>query len=61
MHDLSQYSAFAAHLADLARPIAKRYFRSDLTIIDKPDATPVTQADLEIDACLRDEIGDKLG
>ncbi len=56
MHDLSQYSAFAAHLADLARPIAKRYFRSDLTIIDKPDATPVTLADLEIESCIRDEI-----
>ncbi len=56
MHDLSQYSAFAAHLADLARPIAKRYFRSDLTIIDKPDATPVTLADMEIETCIRDEI-----
>ena len=56
MHDLSQYSAFAEHLADLSRPIAKRYFRSDLTVIDKPDATPVTQADLEIETCIRDEI-----
>jgi histidinol phosphatase-like enzyme (inositol monophosphatase family) len=56
MHDLSQYSAFAAHLADLARPIAKRYFRSDLTVIDKPDATPVTLADMEIETCIREEI-----
>ena len=56
MHDLSQYSAFAAHLADLARPIAKRYFRSDLTVIDKPDATPVTLADMEIETRLREEI-----
>ena len=57
MHDLSQYSAFAAHLADLARPIAKRYFRSELTIIDKPDSTPVTLADMEIETCIREEIG----
>ncbi len=56
MHDLSQYSAFAAHLADLARPIAKRYFRSDLRVIDKPDATPVTLADMEIETRIREEI-----
>ena len=56
MHDLSQYSAFAAHLADLARPIAQRYFRSDLTITTKADATPVTLADMEIETCIRDEI-----
>ena len=56
MHDLSHYAAFAAHLADLARPIAKRYFRSDLSVIDKPDATPVTLADLEIETRIREEI-----
>lgn len=56
MHDLSLYSAFAAHLADLARPIAKRYFRSNLTIIEKPDATPVTLADMEIETRIREEI-----
>ncbi len=51
------YKAFAEHLADLARPIARRYFRSDLKVIDKPDATPVTLADMEIEARLREEIG----
>ena len=56
MQDLSQYSAFAAHLADLARPIAKHYFRSDLKVIDKPDATPVTLADMEIETRIREEI-----
>ena len=56
MHDLFQYKAFAAHLADLARPIAKRYFRSDLKVIDKPDATPVTLADMEIETRIREEI-----
>jgi inositol-phosphate phosphatase / L-galactose 1-phosphate phosphatase / histidinol-phosphatase len=56
MHDHSQYAAFAAHLADLARPIAKRYFRSDLKVFDKPDATPVTLADMEIETRIREEI-----
>ena len=56
MHDLFQYKTFAAHLADLARPIAKRYFRSDLKVIDKPDATPVTLADMEIETRIREEI-----
>ncbi len=56
MHDLSPYSAFAAHLTDLARPIAQRYFRSDLKVIDKPDATPVTLADMEIETRIREEI-----
>ena len=56
MSDLSTYAAFAGHLAELARPIAKRYFRSDLKVIDKPDATPVTLADMEIETRIRDEI-----
>ena len=56
MHDLPQYSAFAAHLADVARPIAQRYFRSELTITTKPDATPVTLADIEIERHIREEI-----
>ena len=56
MSHLLPYKAFAEHLADLARPIAKRYYRSDLTIIDKPDATPVTLADFEIETRLREEI-----
>jgi histidinol phosphatase-like enzyme (inositol monophosphatase family) len=56
MSDLSTYAAFAGHLAELARPIAKRYFRSNLKVIDKPDATPVTLADMEIETRIRDEI-----
>ncbi len=56
MNDLHRYKAFAETLADLARPITRRYFRSDLKVIDKPDATPVTLADMEIEARLREEI-----
>jgi inositol-phosphate phosphatase / L-galactose 1-phosphate phosphatase / histidinol-phosphatase len=56
MDDLSDYRAFALTLADLARPIARRYFRSDFMVTTKPDATPVTLADLEIETAIRDEI-----
>ena len=41
MNDLSEFKAFAERLAELARPIARRYFRSDaatLGTVDKPDA-----------------------
>jgi inositol-phosphate phosphatase / L-galactose 1-phosphate phosphatase / histidinol-phosphatase len=56
MHNLSDYRAFALKLADLARPIARHYFRSELKVIDKPDATPVTLADTEIETVIRNEI-----
>lgn len=45
--------SFAHHLADLARPIARRWFRTRLDVITKADASPVTQADLEIETALR--------
>ncbi len=56
MNSHLDYKAFAEHLAELAKPIARRYFRSDLQIIDKPDATPVTLADIEIETAIRSEI-----
>jgi inositol-phosphate phosphatase / L-galactose 1-phosphate phosphatase / histidinol-phosphatase len=43
-------------LADLARPIAQRYFRSHLAAEDKQDASPVTLADREIEAAIRQAI-----
>jgi inositol-phosphate phosphatase / L-galactose 1-phosphate phosphatase / histidinol-phosphatase len=56
MNNLAEFRAFAETLAELARPIARRYFRSDLKVIDKPDATPVTLADMEIESAIRAEI-----
>jgi inositol-phosphate phosphatase / L-galactose 1-phosphate phosphatase / histidinol-phosphatase len=56
MNSHLDYKAFAEHLASVARPIAQRYFRSDLRVIDKPDATPVTLADIEIETAIRNEI-----
>ncbi|MFT4101792.1 MAG: histidinol-phosphatase [Burkholderiaceae bacterium] len=45
--------AFAEDLADAARPIAQRWFRSELDIETKADDSPVTRADREIEAELR--------
>lgn len=44
----------AERLADTARPIAQRYFRSGVAIEAKADSSPVTCADREIETALRD-------
>ncbi|HVW63897.1 MAG TPA: inositol monophosphatase family protein [Nitrosospira sp.] len=48
--------AFAQRLADAARPLALRYFRTSPYISFKADNTPVTVADREIEAMLRRRI-----
>ena len=45
--------ALANSLADAARPIAARYFRTPVTVDDKSDASPVTIADREAEAAMR--------
>jgi inositol-phosphate phosphatase / L-galactose 1-phosphate phosphatase / histidinol-phosphatase len=45
--------ALAQQLADAARPIVRRYFRTGLTIDDKTDASPVTIADREAEMAMR--------
>ncbi|BAU92638.1 L-histidinol-phosphate phosphatase [Methylorubrum populi] len=45
--------AFAAELAEAARPIARAYFRTPLDIVTKADESPVTLADRAIEARLR--------
>ena len=45
--------AFAAELADAARPLALAYFRTPLDILSKADESPVTVADRTIEAHLR--------
>ncbi|MBT9385295.1 histidinol-phosphatase [Pseudooceanicola sp. CBS1P-1] len=49
---------FAADVADNARKIAHRYFRSALEVDDKEDHSPVTVADREIEAYLRSRIAE---
>ena len=44
---------FAHRLADAARPIIAKYFRTSAGLSDKPDSTPVTLADQEAEAAMR--------
>ena len=45
--------ALANNLADAARPIVARYFRSGVVVDDKTDASPVTIADREAETAMR--------
>lgn len=49
MH-VKQAIEFAQFLADAARPIARRYFRTPLGITRKADESAVTVADQEIES-----------
>jgi histidinol phosphatase-like enzyme (inositol monophosphatase family) len=49
----ADFVALAHSLADAARPISARYFRTPVTIDDKSDASPVTIADREAEAAMR--------
>ncbi|RYE63569.1 MAG: histidinol phosphate phosphatase, partial [Oxalobacteraceae bacterium] len=51
--DPAEALAFAAELADAARPIALRYFRTPLDVDSKADESPVTIADRTIEAEMR--------
>ena len=55
-NDALQVVAFAEGLADLAAPIALKYFRQKLAVEAKADASPVTVADREIEAAIRRRI-----
>jgi histidinol-phosphatase len=48
--------AFAHELADAAREISMRFFGGSFEIREKVDKTPVTEADLAVEAMLRDRI-----
>jgi inositol-phosphate phosphatase/L-galactose 1-phosphate phosphatase/histidinol-phosphatase len=51
--------AFAHELADLARPLARRWYRADLAVERKADDSPVTLADREIERALRTRIAER--
>jgi len=48
------YVDLAQRLADVARPIVRRYFRTPVGVDDKPDSSPVTIADREVETAIRD-------
>jgi inositol-phosphate phosphatase/L-galactose 1-phosphate phosphatase/histidinol-phosphatase len=51
-----EYIDLARRLTDVSRPILRRYYRKKLDIIDKADESPVTKADRECEAALRETI-----
>ena len=53
---ITELAAFAERLADASGPIARGYFRSGLNIDIKADDSPVTRADREVEAHLREMI-----
>ena len=57
---LDEELAFANELADRAAEIGLRWFRgADLRVHRKADLTPVTQADVEIEAMVRHMVGER--
>ena len=54
--ELDQYLIVAQNLAELARPILQKYYRSDIGVEDKSDSTPVTLADRAAEAAMRQHI-----
>ncbi|RSE90560.1 histidinol-phosphatase [Achromobacter denitrificans] len=53
---LAAYSSFAQALADKVRPLSRKWFRHPLAVDTKADESPVTQADREVEAALREAI-----
>ncbi len=49
-----RFVQLANELADAARPIAARYFRTGVTVDDKSDLSPVTIADREAETAMRE-------
>ncbi len=50
--EMAPFLSAAQTLAELARPIARKYFRQPLAVERKGDASPVTIADQEIEAAM---------
>lgn len=55
---IKEYMAFAEHLADASGAIARKYFRQVMPVEIKQDASPVTEADRNIELALRTLIQD---
>jgi inositol-phosphate phosphatase/L-galactose 1-phosphate phosphatase/histidinol-phosphatase len=54
---LDAYIDLAQRLADVSGAIARRYFRTRVAVDDKADSSPVTIADREAEAAMRELIG----
>ncbi len=60
MTDLAAYEAVARAMLDVARPIARRYFRSPLAVEHKDDHSPVTLADRQIETAMKQVLARRL-
>ncbi len=49
----SEFIALAERLAEAARPVIRKYFRTPVAVDDKADASPVTIADREAERTIR--------
>lgn len=49
----SEFITLAHRLADAARPVVRRYFRTPVSVDTKKDSSPVTIADREVEATMR--------
>jgi inositol-phosphate phosphatase/L-galactose 1-phosphate phosphatase/histidinol-phosphatase len=56
MNSVESYLQFAASMLDETGPIGMRYFKQPIDIAQKPDASPVTVADIEIERLIRERI-----
>ena len=54
--DYHALAAFADELAEAARAVTTKYFRTDVDADVKADASPVTIADQETEALIREKI-----
>ncbi|MGE5547743.1 MAG: histidinol-phosphatase [Solirubrobacterales bacterium] len=54
----AEFIALADRLAEAARPVIRKYFRTPVAVDDKDDASPVTIADREVEAAMRAIIRD---
>ena len=57
--NLAPYKAFIETLVASSGAIIRDYFQSDLEVIDKDDATPVTEADKKAEVVIRELIAKK--
>ena len=55
----TEFINFAEELADASRALIRSRFRRSLNVEMKPDNTPVTATDLEVEALIRSRIADR--
>ncbi len=56
MTEIDEYKKFSGYLAEISAKIIKSYFRTDLNVDSKKDNSPVTIADKNAEAKMREEI-----